>query len=97
MSDEKNRITDPMDPAIPVFNFNGLPLAVLADLLEGGQAHFTNGLNATSLEVVPGLRLAPGTMVVAIPIEAAAQLRPALRKLESTRTDALRRAGIIPH
>jgi len=94
---EKNRITDPMDPAVPVFNFNGLPLAVLADLPEGGQAHFTNGLNANSLEVTPGLRLAPGTMVVAIPIEAAAQLRPALRNLEKTKPEALRRAGIVPH
>jgi len=93
---DKNRIMDPMEPAIPMFNFYGLQLAVLADLPEGGQVHFTNGLAALGL-VVPGLRLAPGTMVVCIPADASAQIRPMLRQLEKTKPEALRRAGVISH
>lgn len=89
---ERNRITDTNEPAIPMLNFNGLMLAVLADLPEGGQAHFQSGPI-----IVPGLRLAPGTMVMAIPAEVAAQLRPMLRQLEKTRGRELARAGIIAH
>jgi len=96
---ERNRIISPDDPAPPALTFAGLPfpLVVIADLPEGAQAHFVDGANGLGL-ARPGARIAPGAMVVVIPSEVAAHIRPNLKQYDKAKPEMLRRAGLItPH
>lgn len=96
MSD-RNKITAPNEIAVPTFVFNGVPFFILADMPLGGFVQFVNGENPLG-QVVPGMAIAKGCMVVVVAPEYAVHIRPQLRQLEKGKAEALRQAGVIqPH
>lgn len=88
---EKTLIVGPTDPARVVL-IQGVPFAVIADLPEGGHVSWVVGANPIG-EMKPGCSLAPGAMVLVLPAEIAAQLRPGLREAEKKEKEKL---GLLP-
>ena len=89
MADLKNHIVGPTDPAM-VFDFNGLPIAMVADLPEGGFVQIVNGANPIGVPV-PGPQIRPGGMLVVLPLEICTQIRPHFRKATAEQSKSLSR------
>lgn len=83
MTEKKNRITDPNQATIDVFVFYGLALLIAADLYEGGQILFINGLDNLVGQPVPGLKIGKGAMVVVIPADMAQQIRGQQKQVQA--------------
>ncbi len=71
------RVAGPLDPRVPGFVVQGIPLLVPIDLPEGGYLQVVVGENPMTLPT-PSLQLAKGCMVAIIPAEVATLLRPNL-------------------
>lgn len=86
--ESKNRILDGFTKPLEVFPVNGVPVALVADLIEGGFVSIINGTNPVGIPV-PGPSLAPGTMLVVLPVEVATVLRPQFQKAKDEVARAL--------
>jgi len=79
----ENRFHGPTDVVGQMMNIQGVPLMVLADVPDGAAVHWTSGPDPLLGEVVAGPRLPPGAMVLVIPPQVAAAIRPQLRLAEA--------------
>ena len=84
-------ITGPQDPVLPVVPINDLQLAVVADLDEGGFIQIIPGKNPLG-QPVPSIQVAPGAMLVLIPNEVAAMIRPTVKQIKA---QAPRKLGLV--
>ncbi len=73
------RITPPATMAIPVFQLNGVPLLIPADLPEGGFLQIVVGANPVALPT-PSVELPKGCMVAIIPPQVAENIRGAVHQ-----------------
>lgn len=92
MSVDKERtfIAPPVGAQIPMIQVNGIMLAVIADLRESHAISFSPRVNSGVFgPAVPGVEIGPGSLVLLVPIEVAAQIRGAMREVERKQVEAL--------
>jgi hypothetical protein len=82
MSEEKNRIAPPVNATIPIFDFNGLRIAVIMDMVAStGFLQIIEGDNPMQI-ATPSVQVAKGVLVCVVPAEIAEKIRPMLREGE---------------
>jgi len=73
------RIANPMDLAVPGFNYGGINFEVPVDLPEGGHLQVIVGDNPFG-QAIPSRQIPKGCMLAIIPVEVAERIREGLNQ-----------------